>query len=343
MKKAFITGGTGQDGAYLTKLLLDKGYEVHIGARRNADRSFWRLEALGINVNKDIKVVDFELLESQAIARIIKEGQYDEFYNLGAQSFVASSFNNPEYTIKTDGVAVVSELEAIRRYSPKTRFYQASTSELYGNSMTLRQNEDTPLKPVSPYGLGKLLAHESVRLYREAYRIKAVCGILYNHESSLRGSEFVTKKVVDYVRTVQSVGVIDNIKPLQIGNMDSKRDWGYAGDYVKAIYRINNQGIKVKAEKLKDYVVSTGEQHTVRELIELAFKKIGVEIKWVGNGKDEKGYYCGRCLVEVNPEFYRPSELRSLCGDSSRIRKELGWEPEVSFEELIEKMVKGDA
>lgn len=331
-KTAFITGITGQDGAYLAELLLSKGYEVTGGFRRLSTPNFWRLEELGI-VDR-IKIEEIDLLDAGNLVRVIDKCKPDEVYNLAAQSFVAHSFSNPILTGKVTALGVTNILEAIRIVNKGIRFYQASTSELFGLVQEIPQKETTPFYPRSPYGVAKLYGHWITINYRESYGIFASTGILFNHESPLRGIEFVTRKITDAVAKIH-YGKQDFF---EIGNMDAKRDWGYAKEYVEGMYLI------LQVEKPDNYVLATGETHSVREWIEACFEIVGRKVAWEGAkekeiGRDAKS---GKVMVKVNPEYFRPAEVDILVGDPSKAKKELGWEPKVKYRELAEIMLKRD-
>ena len=331
-KVALITGIRGQDGAYLAKLLLEKGYEVYGADRRSGEGGFWRLKELGID--KDVKVVYMDLLEFTNILRTIEKIKPDEIYNLAAQSFVAASFEQPILTSDINSLGTLRLLEVIRTVKPDTKFYQASTSEMFGKAKTLPLNEDSYFYPRSPYAVSKLFAHWITVNYREAYNIFACSGILFNHESPLRGTEFITRKVSLAVARIK-YGKQDK---LVVGNLDAKRDWGYAPEYVYGMY------LMLQRDKPEDFVLATGEAHSVREFIEEAFRVAGFEIYWEGKGLEEKGRDAktGKVLVEVSPEFYRPAEVDVLVGDYSKAKKILGWEPKTTFKELVRIMVEED-
>jgi GDPmannose 4,6-dehydratase len=331
-KVALITGIRGQDGAYLAKLLLEKGYEVYGADRRSGEGGFWRLKELGIE--KDVKIVYMDLLEFTNIFRTIEKIKPDEIYNLAAQSFVAASFEQPILTSDINSLGTLRLLEVIRTVKPDTKFYQASTSEMFGKVKTLPLNEDSYFYPRSPYAVSKLFAHWITVNYRESYNIFACSGILFNHESPLRGTEFITRKVSLAVARIK-YGKQDK---LVVGNLDAKRDWGYAPEYVYGMY------LMLQNDKPDDFVLATGEAHSVREFIEEAFKVAGFEIYWEGNGLEEKGRDAktGKILVEVSPEFYRPAEVDVLVGDYSKAKKILGWEPKTTFKELVRIMVEED-
>lgn len=331
-KRALVTGIYGQDGAYLAQLLLNKGYEVIGAARRTASGSAWRLRELGIE--RDIRVVDFELLEFSNIQRTIKKLQPDELYNLAAQSFVGVSFDEPLYTAEVDALGVTRVLEALREHSPHTKFYQASTSELYGRTGDKKQCEQTPFYPCSPYAAAKLYAHWMTTNYRDGYGMFACSGILFNHESPLRGSEFVTRKITQTLAKIK----YGEAEVLELGNLHSKRDWGFAGDYVQAMYAMLQQ------EKADDYVIATGETHTVQEFIDLATARAGFDIAWEGENETMRAIdrKTNKTIVRVNPEFFRPVEVHLLIGDATKASKKLGWKPSVSFPQLVEMMVDAD-
>lgn len=338
MKKAFITGITGQDGSYLTEFLLEKGYEVHGMIRRASTFNTKRIDHLFENPeigNKRLFLHYGDLSDSSNINRLLEKIQPDEIYNLGAQSHVKVSFEVPEYTAQTDAVGTLRILDAIKETGIKTKFYQASTSELFGGiPETAPQNEKTPFYPKSPYGAAKLYAYWITVNYRESYDLYAVNGILFNHESPRRGETFVTRKIT---RAVASI-IAGKQEKLTLGNLDAKRDWGFAGDYVEAMW------LMLQQEKPQDYVIATGETHTVREFTELAFKEVGIDIEWRGTGVDEKGYdkKTGRVLVEVNPKYFRPAEVELLWGDPSKAERELNWKRKVDFKGLVKMMVEAD-
>jgi GDPmannose 4,6-dehydratase len=338
-KVALLTGVTGQDGAYLAELLLNKGYTVHGMHRRSSLSNTGRIDHLLQDLHQ--KETNFflhygDLTDSANVFRLIKDIEPDEIYNLGAQSHVQVSFETPEYTANSDGLGALRILEAIRilGLEDKSRFYQASTSELFGKVREVPQKETTPFYPRSPYSIAKLYAYWITINYREAYDMFACNGILFNHESPLRGETFVTRKITIAVSKIKK-GLQDK---LYLGNLNAKRDWGFAGDYVEAMWLMLNQ------DKPDDYVVATGETHSVREFTELAFREAGVDIEWEGEGVNEIGRdgNSGKVLVEVDPMFYRPTEVDLLIGDPSKAREKLGWKTKVSFEELIRMMVKSD-
>lgn len=332
MKRALITGITGQDGAYLAQLLLHKGYTVIGGFRRLSTPNFWRLDELGIT--NDIILVEIDMLDAGNLVRVIEKYKPDEVYNLAAQSFVAHSFANPVLTGNVTGLGVTNILEAIRIVNKDIKFYQASTSELFGKAQESPQKETTPFYPRSPYAVAKLYGHWMTINYRESYGIFASTGILFNHESPLRGIEFVTRKITDAIAKIYH-GKQDYF---EIGNLDAKRDWGYAKEFVEGMWRI------LQAPSPDNYVLATGETHSVREWIEVCCNYIGKKIVWEGKGVDEVGKDAdtGKIIVKVNPEFFRPAEVDYLVGDASKAKRELGWEPKVKFAELAHIMLKRD-
>ena len=331
-KIAIVTGIGGQDGAYLAQLLLKKGYRVIGTDRRRVDQNYWRLNKLGIA--KDVEIDFMDLLELGNIFRIIDKYKPDEVYNLAAQSFVGASFKMPMLTADVDAMGVLRILEAVRTLSPKTKLYQASTSEMFGDVLETPQKESTPFNPRSPYGVAKLFAHEMVKNYRESYDMFCCSGILFNHESPLRGLEFVTRKITHAIAKIK-YGLQDK---LVLGNLSAKRDWGFAKDYVEGMWRM------LQADEAKDYVLATGETHSVREFVEISFAIAGYEIEWRGEGVNEKGYdkTTGNCLIEVSEKFFRPAEVDLLLGDCSKVKAELNWKQEVGFKELVELMVEND-
>ncbi len=332
MKKAMITGITGQDGAYLSKLLLDKGYEVYGAFRRTSDLHLNRLRYLG--VDEKISYLPLELLEFSNLYKALERIQPDEFYNLGAQSFVALSFEEPIFTVDVTGMGPLRILEAIRAVNPKIKFYQASSSEMFGKVQTIPQDEKTPFYPRSPYGVAKLTAHWLTVNYRESYGLFACSGILFNHESPLRGMEFVTRKITQAIARMQS-GRQDKVV---LGNLNSRRDWGYAPEYVEAMWRM------LQHPQADDYVVATGETHTIRDFAENAFQAVGIEIRWEGEDAQEKGLdkKTGKVLVEVSPEFFRPAEVELLIGNAQKAEAVLGWKPRTKFQDLVRIMVEAD-
>ncbi|MFQ1770568.1 GDP-mannose 4,6-dehydratase [Aeromonas veronii] len=338
MKTALIIGVTGQDGSYLAEFLIGKGYIVHGVKRRTSMFNTGRIEHLYQDVHvreRQFHLHHGDITDSSNILRLIQQIQPDEIYNLAAQSHVAVSFEQPEYTANVDALGPLRILEAIRilGLQNKTRFYQASTSELYGLVQTIPQNENTTFYPRSPYGVAKLYAYWITVNYREAYGIYACNGILFNHESSRRGETFVTRKITRGLSRIK-VGLDEK---LYLGNLDSLRDWGHAKDYVEM------QWLMLQQDNPEDYVIATGQQHSVREFVVRCAKKLGMNIEWRGQGVDEKGYdQNGRCIVEVDPFYFRPTEVETLLGDASKARKELGWEPSITFEEMVDEMIEHD-
>ncbi len=344
MKKALITGITGQDGSFLAEFLLEKGYEVHGIIRRSSSFNTHRIEHLYIDellkdmhIKRKVQLHYGDMTDSTNLIRLIREIKPDEIYNLAAMSHVQVSFEVPEYTADTDGIGTLRLLEAVRflGYENQTRIYQASTSELYGKVQEVPQSETTPFYPRSPYGVAKMYAYWITKNYREAYDMFAVNGILFNHESERRGETFVTRKI-----TLAAARIAKGTQEkLYLGNMNSKRDWGYAKDYVECMW------LMLQSEKPDDYVIATGEMHTVREFTTLAFKEAGMEIKWVGNGIDEKGIdvTTDRVVIEVDPKYFRPTEVEQLLGNPQKAKSELGWNPtKTSFSELVKLMVASD-
>jgi GDPmannose 4,6-dehydratase len=337
-KTAIITGITGQDGAYLAELLLSKGYEVHGIMRRASLFNTKRVDHLYQDPHE--KSVNFylhhgDMTDTSNITRIIQEVQPDEIYNLAAQSHVKVSFEIPEYTADTDALGALRVLEAVRilKLQDKTRFYQASSSELYGLVQEVPQRETTPFYPRSPYAVAKLYAYWITVNYREAYNMFACNGILFNHESPLRGETFVTRKITRAMTRIK-LGLQDC---LYIGNLDAKRDWGHARDYVEAMW------LMLQQERPDDFVIATGEQYSIREFINFVALELEIAISWQGNGLEEKGIdQNGRCIVSVDPRYFRPTEVASLLGDSSKARQKMGWKPRTSFKELVSEMVKAD-
>jgi GDPmannose 4,6-dehydratase len=338
MKKALITGITGQDGSYLAELLLSKGYEVHGIIRRASTFNTKRIDHLYKDPhNEDVRLFLHygDLTDSSNLNRLIEKIQPDEIYNLAAQSHVKVSFEVPEYTAEVVGLGTLRLLDAIKETGIKTKFYQASTSELFGGlPETAPQNEKTPFYPRSPYAAAKLYAYWITVNYREAYNIFACNGILFNHESPRRGETFVTRKITMAVANI----VKGKQDKLYLGNLNAKRDWGYAGDYVEAMW------LMLQQDEPDDYVIATGETHSVREFCEKAFECVGIKIEWVGSGIEEKGIdsKTGRVLVEVDPRYFRPTEVDLLIGDATKAKQKLGWQPKVTFDELVKMMVESD-
>jgi GDPmannose 4,6-dehydratase len=330
---ALITGITGQDGAYLAAFLLEKGYRVVGAYRRTSSVSFWRVEELGIMSHPKLELVENDLLDLGSCVRLVGQVRPSEVYNLAAQSFVGVSFDQPINTGMITGLGAVHILEAIRTVDPAMRFYQASTSEMFGKAQSIPQDEQTRFHPRSPYGVAKLYAHWMTINYREAYGIFGVSGILFNHESPLRGPEFVTRKITDAVARIH----MGRQECLELGNLDAKRDWGFAGDYVDGMWRMLQVAVP------DTYVLATGRTETVRDFVVLAFKAIGEEILWAGTGVDEVGRdRSGKVRVRVNPRFYRPAEVDLLIGDAGKARRDLGWKAEISLEDLCRSMVEAD-
>ncbi len=338
MKRALITGITGQDGAYLAEFLLAKGYEVHGIRRRTSLFNTARIDHLQPNPDdprNSLQLHYGDMTDSSSLVRVLEKVQPNEIYNLAAQSHVRVSFDQPEYTAEADGVGTLRLLEAIRilRMEHYARFYQASTSELYGLVQEIPQKETTPFYPRSPYAVAKLYAYWITVNYRESYDMFACNGILFNHESPIRGETFVTRKITRCLARIQ-LGLQDC---LFLGNMDALRDWGHARDYVQAMWKI------LQVPEPDDYVIATGEQHSVREFVEVAARELGIEIRWDGEGVNEKGYdQDGHCIVQVDARFFRPAEVETLLGDPAKSREKLGWEVETSFEELVHEMVQSD-
>ncbi len=334
MKTALITGITGQDGAYLAQLLLDKGYTVYGTYRRAASTNFWRVEELGIKDHPNFHLVEYDLTDIGSSIRLLEKTGATEVYNLAAQSFVAVSFDQPMTTAQITGLGALNLLEAIRIVNPKIRFYQASTSEMFGKVQAIPQTEATPFYPRSPYGVAKLYAHWMTINYRESYDIFGCSGILFNHESPLRGLEFVTRKITDAVARIK-LGKLDC---LQLGNLDAKRDWGYAKEYVEGMWRM------MQADTPDTYVLATGRTETVRDFVHMAFKAAGMALEFRGTGEQEVGVEVGsgRTVVRVNPKFYRPAEVDLLIGNPEKAKRELGWEPKTTLEQLCQMMVAAD-
>jgi GDPmannose 4,6-dehydratase len=333
-KSAVITGITGQDGAYLAKFLLDKGYKVYGTYRRTSSSNFWRIQELGVDKHPDFHLEEYDLTDLGSNVRLLELAEPDEFYNLAAQSFVKVSFDQPVTTAMVTGVGALKALEAIRMVNTNIRFYQASTSEMFGKVQAVPQNEETPFYPRSPYGVAKLYAHWITVNYRESYDIFGSSGILFNHESPLRGLEFVTRKITDAFAKICS-GKLDRV---ELGNLDAKRDWGYAGDYVEGMWAM------LQAEKPDSFVLATGRTETVREFATMSAKAAGIDIAWEGKGQDEIGIdtKTGKTIVSVNPKYYRPAEVNLLIGNASKAKEVLGWEAKMSLEELCQIMVEAD-
>lgn len=333
-KVAVVTGITGQDGAYLSELLLSKGYTVYGTYRRTSSVNFWRIEELGIEKHPNLHLVEYDLTDLSSSIRLLQTTQATEVYNLAAQSFVGVSFDQPLTTADITGIGPVNLLEAIRIVNPKIRFYQASTSEMFGKVQAIPQIESTPFYPRSPYGVAKLYAHWMTINYRESYGIFGTSGILFNHESPLRGREFVTRKITDSVAKIKQ-GKLD---VLELGNMDAKRDWGYAKDYVEGMWRM------LQADEPDTFVLATNRTETVRDFVTMAFKAADITIDWKGSAEAEQGIdtKTGKALVKINPKFYRPAEVELLIGNPEKAKAKLGWVPHTTLEELCRMMVVAD-
>ena len=334
MKSTIITGITGQDGAYLTELLLTMGYTVYGTYRRTSSVNFWRLAELGVLDHPNLHLVEYDLTDMGSAIRLLKISGATEVYNLAAQSFVGVSFDQPIATAHMTGVGPVHLLEAIRTVNPKIHFYQASTSEMFGKVQAVPQSEDTPFYPRSPYGVAKLYAHWMTVNYRESYDIFGSSGILFNHESPLRGLEFVTRKITDSIAKIK-LGKLD---VLELGNLDAKRDWGYAKDYVEGMWRM------LQADEPDTFVLATGRTETVRDFVTMAAKAAEINIEWQGKGENERGVdvASGKTIVRINPKFYRPAEVDLLIGDPSKAKSKLGWEAKTTLEDLCAMMVEAD-
>jgi len=334
MKKALITGLTGQDGAYLAQLLLDQGYTVYGTYRRTSSVNFWRIEELGIQNHPNLHLVEYDLTDLGASIALVQKLQPDEIYNLAAQSFVGVSFDQPSTTAQITGIGALNLLEAIRLINPRIRFYQASTSEMFGKVQAVPQKEDTPFYPRSPYGVAKLYAHWMTVNYRESYGIFGASGILFNHESPLRGREFVTRKITDSVAKIK-LGLLDC---LELGNLDAKRDWGYAKEYVEGMWRM------LQAAEPDTFVLATNRTETVRDFVRMAFKAAGIELEFRGQAENETALDAatGKTVLRINPKFYRPAEVELLIGDPTHALNKLGWAPQTTLEQLCQMMVQAD-
>ena len=334
MMTTVITGITGQDGAYLTELLLEKGYTVYGTYRRTSSVNFWRLEELGVAKHPNLHLVEYDLTDMGSAIRLLQSSGATEVYNLAAQSFVGVSFDQPIATAHMTGVGPVHLLEAIRIVNPKIRFYQASTSEMFGKVQAVPQVEDTPFYPRSPYGVAKLYAHWMTVNYRESYGIFGASGILFNHESPLRGREFVTRKITDGMAKLK-LGKLD---VLELGNLDAKRDWGYAKEYVEGMWRM------LQADAPDTFVLATNRTETVRDFVTMAAKAAGFALEWQGKAEQERGIdtATGKTVVAVNPKFYRPAEVELLIGNPAKAKAKLGWEPTTTLEQLCAMMVEAD-
>ena len=334
MKKALITGITGQDGPYLAQLLLGKGYAVYGTYRRSSSVNFWRMDELGMSNHPNMHLLEYDLTDQSANIRLIGQVRPNEIYNLAAQSFVGVSFDQPIATAMITGLGALHLLEAIRIVDPKIRYYQASTSELFGQVQEVPQRETTPFHPRSPYGVAKLYAHWITVNYRESYNIFGASGILFNHESPLRGREFVTRKITDGIVKIK-LGKLD---VLELGNLSAKRDWGYAKEYVEGMWRM------LQTDHPDTYVLATGRTETVRDFVGMTCKAAGIDIDWQGEGQDEVAVNraSGKVIVRVNPAFYRPAEVELLIGDPTKAKQELGWEAKTTLEQLCAMMVEAD-
>ncbi len=331
---ALVTGITGQDGAYLAELLLNKGYTVYGTYRRTSSVNFWRIQDLGIAEHPNLHLVEYDLTDLSSSIRLLQTTQVTEVYNLAAQSFVGVSFEQPITTAQITAIGPVHLLEAIRIVNPKIRFYQASTSEMFGKVQTIPQVESTPFYPRSPYGVAKLYAHWMTINYRESYGIFGASGILFNHESPLRGREFVTRKITDAVAKIK-LGKLDC---LELGNIDAKRDWGYAKDYVQGMWKM------LQVDEPDTFVLATNRTETVRDFVQLAFAAVDIQINWTGQQENEKGLCAktGKTLVRINPKFYRPAEVELLIGNPEKALQKLGWSPTTTLEDLCTMMVLAD-
>ena len=334
MKTALITGVTGQDGAYLAQLLLDKNYKVYGTYRRTSSVNFWRMDELGIQNHPNLHLVEYDLTDLGASVAMLQKLQPDEIYNLAAQSFVGVSFEQPSTTAQITGLGALNLLEAIRLVNTKIRFYQASTSEMFGKVQAIPQKEDTPFYPRSPYGVAKLYAHWMTINYRESYDIFGCSGILFNHESPLRGREFVTRKITDSVAKIK-LGQLDC---LELGNLDAKRDWGFAKEYVEGMWRM------LQAKEPDTFVLATNRTSTVREFVRMSFKGAGIEVAFEGEGEQETAIdqANGKTVMRINPAFYRPAEVDLLIGDPTHALNKLGWAPQTDLETLCQMMVEAD-
>jgi GDPmannose 4,6-dehydratase len=333
-KSAVVTGVTGQDGAYLAQVLLDYGYQVYGTYRRTSSVNFWRIEELGIQAHPRLELVEYDLTDIGTSIALLQRTQPDEIYNLAAQSFVGVSFDQPTTTAHITGLGALNLLEAVRLVNPRIRFYQASTSEMFGKVQAVPQDEKTPFYPRSPYGVAKLFAHWMTVNYRESYGIFGASGILFNHESPLRGREFVTRKITDAAAKIK-LGQLDVV---ELGNLDAKRDWGYAKEYVEGMYRM------LQASEPDTFVLATNRTETVRDFVRMAFRAVDIELDFRGSGVEEQGIdrESGRTLVRINPKFYRPAEVDLLIGNPAKAWSKLGWEPQTTLEALCRMMVEAD-
>jgi GDPmannose 4,6-dehydratase len=333
-KTAVITGITGQDGAYLAELLLAKNYNVYGTYRRTSSVNFWRIEELGITQHPNLQLVEYDLTDLSSTIRLLQTSKACEVYNLAAQSYVSVSFEQPITTAEITGLGAVNLLEAIRIVNPDIKYYQASTSEMFGKVQSIPQDENTRFYPRSPYGVAKLYAHWMTINYRESYDIFACSGILFNHESPLRGKEFVTRKITDSVARIK-LGLLEKV---ELGNLQAKRDWGYAKDYVEGMWRI------LQAEKADTYVLATNRTETVQDFVTMAFKAADILLEWQGEGEEQAAFdtASGSQVVSINPKFYRPAEVELLIGNPQKAKDDLGWEPTTTLEQLCEMMVVAD-
>jgi GDPmannose 4,6-dehydratase len=333
-KVAVVTGITGQDGAYLSQLLLEKGYAVYGTYRRTSSVNFWRIQELGIDQDPNLHLVEYDLTDLSSSIRLLQSTGATEVYNLAAQSFVGVSFDQPVTTAEITGIGPLNLLEAIRIVNPKIRFYQASTSDMFGKVQAIPQMEDTPFYPRSPYGVAKLYAHWMTINYRESYGIFGACGILFNHESPLRGLEFVTRKITDSVVKIKQ-GKLD---VLELGNLDAKRDWGFAKEYVEGMWRM------LQADEPDTFVLATNRTETVRDFVRMAFKGAGISVEFKGSAENETAIDAdtGKVVMRINPKFYRPAEVELLIGNPAKAKAKLGWEPKTSLEQLCQMMVEAD-
>ena len=334
MKQSIITGITGQDGAYLAQLLLEKGYTVYGTYRRTSSVNFWRIEELGIQNHANLHLVEYDLTDLGASIALVQKVQPDEIYNLAAQSFVGVSFDQPSTTAQITGIGALNLLEAIRLVNTKIRFYQASTSEMFGKVQAIPQIESTPFYPRSPYGVAKLYAHWMTVNYRESYNIFGSSGILFNHESPLRGREFVTRKITDSVAKIK----LGHLDYMELGNLDAKRDWGFAKEYVEGMWRM------LQADEPDTFVLATNRTETVREFVRMAFKGAGITVDFKCREENETAVdtATGNTVMRINPKFYRPAEVELLIGDPAKVKAKLGWEPKTTLEQLCQMMVEAD-
>ncbi|MEO5736209.1 MAG: GDP-mannose 4,6-dehydratase [Variovorax sp.] len=333
-KRAVVTGITGQDGAYLAELLLAKGYVVYGTYRRTSSVNFWRIDELGIQNNPDLHLVEYDLTDLGSSMTLLKDSAPDEVYNLAAQSFVGVSFDQPTTTAQITAIGALNLLEAIRMVNPKIKFYQASTSEMFGKVQAIPQVEDTPFYPRSPYGVAKLYAHWITVNYRESYGIFGSSGILFNHESPLRGREFVTRKITDSVAKIK----LGKLEVLELGNLDAKRDWGFAKEYVEGMW------LMLQADEPDTFVLATNRTESVRDFVRMAFKGAGIAVDFKGTGEGESAVdtATGKTVMRINPKFYRPAEVELLIGNPARAKEKLGWEPKTTLEQLCQMMVEAD-